>query len=145
MPYKETWGEKAKERSKLRNAYFQEYRNRFPEKKKARAIANYLLKKGVIKKEDCKFKSTTCHGRSEAHHNDYSKPTEVTWLCSYHHRVEHKKIGNQKNYNSPIYKDAKSNCLKCGIKISLPCRYYCSSKCNLSYWRENGKIKTGIR
>lgn len=28
--------------------------------------------------------------RAQAHHHDYSKPLDVTWLCAYHHAQEHK-------------------------------------------------------
>jgi hypothetical protein len=28
--------------------------------------------------------------KGQAHHDDYSKPLEVIWLCAHHHRQQHK-------------------------------------------------------
>lgn len=30
---------------------------------------------------------------THAHHDDYSKPDEIQWLCSLHHRERHKELG----------------------------------------------------
>jgi hypothetical protein len=46
------------------------------------------LGRGALKREPCEV----CGARAEAHHDDYSKPLEVRWLCRTHHRrwhVEH--------------------------------------------------------
>lgn len=38
---------------------------------------------------------------SEAHHDDYSKPLEVTWLCFEHHKELHRLVGrNPQNHAS---------------------------------------------
>lgn len=44
----------------------------------ARAYTNVYVKRGVIKKTPC-FKCGD--EKVEAHHHDYDKPLEVTWLC----------------------------------------------------------------
>lgn len=44
----------------------------------ARAYANVYLKRGKIKKEPCRICGDL---KSQMHHEDYSKPTEVIWLC----------------------------------------------------------------
>lgn len=58
---------------------------------KAKAIARAYLKtyvnRGKIKKLPC---STCGDENSEAHHDDYSKPLEVIWLCRKHHLEKHK-------------------------------------------------------
>lgn len=54
---------------------------KYPEKQKARQKLNYAVKTGkIIKPQNCSF----CNkgGRIEADHEDYSKPLEVTWLCT---------------------------------------------------------------
>lgn len=45
------------------------------------------LKKGTIVKQPCKICGST--KRIHAHHDDYSKPLEVNWLCPLHHSERH--------------------------------------------------------
>lgn len=64
------------------------YRKKYPEKFRAQQFLNYYLRLGKVKKFPCKkCGSKTVH----AHHSDYSKPLNVTWLCPVHHRELHKK------------------------------------------------------
>ncbi len=47
-------------------------------KANARAYANVYLRRGKIKKKNC----TYCGSKnSQMHHNDYSKPLKVIWVC----------------------------------------------------------------
>ncbi len=59
-----------------------------PEKVKAHGILNYAVKKGEIEKSkncsECKIEK-----RLSAHHEDYSKPLVVIWLCSSCHKLRH--------------------------------------------------------
>lgn len=50
-------------------------------KANCRAYANVYLKRGKIKKKSCEI----CGNEAQMHHNDYSKPLEITWLCREHH------------------------------------------------------------
>lgn len=43
----------------------------------------YAKRKGTLVEEVC----SACGGKAEAHHNDYSKPLKVVWLCRKHHRL----------------------------------------------------------
>lgn len=58
---------------------------RFPEKNKARRKVRYAIKTGKLIKQPCEF----C-GETEvfAHHDDYSKPLEVRWVCRSCHRYK---------------------------------------------------------
>jgi hypothetical protein len=73
---------------KARNAYQREYSKIDSIKKKARKQVYVEVRAGRIIKqscEECRIKKT------EAHHDDYSKPLEVRWLCKRHHVAAHKK------------------------------------------------------
>ena len=57
-------------------------------KNQARRKANYAVEKGEIEKAtECEHCGAT--GRLEKHHHDYSKPLEITWLCTRCHGKVH--------------------------------------------------------
>lgn len=61
---------------------------KYPEKHKANAAVKRAVRSGSLTRlpcEVCGDKNT--HG----HHEDYSKPLEVRWLCPLHHRMVHGK------------------------------------------------------
>jgi len=45
------------------------------------------IKKGFLERQPCQMCGTTNH--VHAHHDDYSKPLDVMWLCPVHHRARH--------------------------------------------------------
>jgi hypothetical protein len=47
------------------------------------------LRKGSLIKQPCEVCGTA---EAEAHHKDYSRPLEITWLCKPHHLLEHGRI-----------------------------------------------------
>ena len=58
----------------------QQYRRDNPEKVKAHSILNRAVKSGkVIRPDYCE--DCFGEGKIEGHHEDYSKPLEVRWLC----------------------------------------------------------------
>jgi len=100
MPYKD----RQKERERQRRRDNQRKRWKAPirwEKSKARAArwraahreavnaqaaARYAIKRGRLVRGVC----VECGmAKVHAHHEDYSKPLEVVWLCSQHHRRRH--------------------------------------------------------
>jgi hypothetical protein len=55
---------------------------------KARQILRSAVQKGeIIKPSQCEICYSTFH--VQAHHNDYSKPLNVEWLCAFCHGEKH--------------------------------------------------------
>ena len=63
------------------------YRHRHPERARAHRMLNYRVKKGLIVRQPCERCGAT--ERINGHHDDYSKPLAVRWLCTYCHRAHH--------------------------------------------------------
>ena len=78
--------DKARFQSPERKAKCIEYqkvrRFRNPEKDKAHVMVNNWIRAGKLIRQPCEI----CGGKSQAHHDDYSRPLEVRWLCFMHHR-----------------------------------------------------------
>ncbi len=62
---------------------------RFPEKRRAHEAVRQALLKGVLVKQPCADCGTTHN--VDGHHEDYSQPLVVTWLCRKHHAARHRK------------------------------------------------------
>lgn len=62
-------------------------RLRNPDKKIAWQMVSNALRDGRLVKKPC-FK---CGAKAQAHHEDYSKPLDVMWLCRTHHLERHGK------------------------------------------------------
>jgi ribosomal protein S27AE len=62
------------------------YRKRYPEKRRAHAAVYRAVRSGKLVRQNCE----QC-GKpdSQAHHDDYSKPLDVRWLCGECHETEH--------------------------------------------------------
>lgn len=94
--YKERHPEKVKER--VSNAV-KNWRLKNPEKAIAHRKVFVALRNGTLIKTPC-----FCDEKKvEAHHEDYSKPLEVEWLCKIHHMLADK----QRKKLSPIVFDKK--------------------------------------
>ena len=73
-----------------------QYCHRNPEKQKARYMLNYAVQSGKIHKPVfCSSCDSDKH--LEAHHTDYSKPLEVTWLCRSCHVDLHRGLREELN------------------------------------------------
>lgn len=58
-------------------------------KKATHAIVKRALQDGRLSKMPCEVCGTT--KRIQGHHDDYSKPLDVRWLCVKHHAEHHRK------------------------------------------------------
>jgi len=74
--------EGAASRSKNRKDFYQKH----PERKRAHMAVYRALKRGTLKRGVCEKCSKQ---QVQAHHDDYSKPLEVRWLCFQHHQEAH--------------------------------------------------------
>lgn len=103
--YQKEYDEKRRETEKVRNrnierkrrkrstpegrAYDTEYQKHYlstPEgraKKKARSAVSDAIRRGKIQRQPCRVEG--CTRKAQAHHQDYSKPLEIEWLCQIHH------------------------------------------------------------
>lgn len=63
------------------------YKAKHPDKLRARMTAYYARRKGTLVRQPCEV----CEAKAEAHHEDYTRPLDVRWLCRVHHGVAHRK------------------------------------------------------
>lgn len=61
-----------------------------PDGIKAHYLVREAIRKGKMTKPDNCIKCKTNNKRLEAHHDNYSKPYEVKWLCRSCHILQHK-------------------------------------------------------
>lgn len=66
------------------------YRKKNPEKYRAHCMVRTALKNKILVKNPCEVCGSK--QRINAHHDDYSKPLEVMWLCSVHHHARHREL-----------------------------------------------------
>lgn len=59
-----------------------------PEKRIARNRVATAIRDGKMQQQPCE----RCGAKAQAHHDDYSKPLEVRWLCRDHHEEHHSNV-----------------------------------------------------
>lgn len=60
------------------------WEKKHPERVAATIAVNNAVRDGRLVKQPCEVCGVA---KVEAHHNDYSKPLEVRWLCNLHHKA----------------------------------------------------------
>lgn len=65
------------------------YKDKYPERIKANNTVKAALSSGKLIKQPCEVCKDV---RAVAHHDDWSKPLEVNWLCEVHHKARHRDI-----------------------------------------------------
>ena len=68
------------------------YRQKYPQRTAARNAVSNAVRDGHLVKQPCEVCNDT---NSEGHHDDYSKPLQVRWLCDFHHKQHHLTIREQ--------------------------------------------------
>jgi hypothetical protein len=61
-----------------------------PDKRASHIAVGNAVRSGKLIKQPCEICGTD---KVHAHHDDYSKPLQVRWLCPSHHFVHHKEHG----------------------------------------------------
>lgn len=78
-------------------------KKRYPERVRARQIVADAIRSGRLVKENCIFCGSD---QVQAHHDDYSKPLDVKWMCRPHHNMyEH---GLIIQITAPIYEEIEA-------------------------------------
>lgn len=72
---------------KCNKVYKKEYARKNPEKIMAHMMVKAAKMSGTLVRQPCETCGSTF---VQAHHDDYSKPLEVRWLCSEHHNALHR-------------------------------------------------------
>lgn len=76
--------------NKQRRGKTKAYKEKHPHKRKAHIIVGNAMRDGKLQQpEQCEQCGKV--GSVQAHHEDYSKPLDVVWLCSACHGLRHRK------------------------------------------------------
>lgn len=72
-------------------------KNEYRLNNKQKCIAHSRLQYAVDSQKIIKKPCEMCgNKKSQAHHDDYSKPLDVKWLCSKHHGLRHRELNKLK-------------------------------------------------
>ena len=77
---------------KERHAHVKEWKTRNPLKLHAHRILQKAVSIGLVIKRRCEFPPPHSTGQIHGHHDDYSKPLKVRWVCALHHSKIHKQL-----------------------------------------------------
>lgn len=68
-------------------------------KGRARFIVSREIRKGTLKRLLCEI----CGASAEGHHEDYAEPTNLIWLCRFHHSQRHQGVTVEEMKTWPAY------------------------------------------
>lgn len=75
------------ERKAYQTEQTRQYRLKYPERARAHSIVNYHIRVGNLVPKPCEVCGEL---EVQAHHDNYSEPLNVRWLCFGHHRALHR-------------------------------------------------------
>jgi hypothetical protein len=70
--------------------YRERFQAKYPLKAEAHRLVHNAIARGDLVRQPCERCGTT--ERIHAHHDDYTKPLEVRWLCQSHHIQRHQEL-----------------------------------------------------
>jgi hypothetical protein len=65
------------------------WREKNPLKRWAHKALESALRRGLIERQPCEVCGVE---GADAHHDDYTRPMTVKWLCRLHHKAEHARM-----------------------------------------------------
>lgn len=86
LNYTQKYKAKTEEQKKKVNEYKKRWIKKNPEKRRAHVMVGNALRSGKLIRQTCEICGDK---KTHAHHEDYTKPLDVIWLCSKHHREVH--------------------------------------------------------
>lgn len=88
-----------KSRRAIHDLQVEKYRQKNPDKHKARKEMYNAIRRGDLVRLPCEVCGEP---KTQGHHDDYSKPLQVRWLCETHHKMHHRKDNKPLNQESII-------------------------------------------
>jgi hypothetical protein len=76
-------------RRKLANEISSKWRRADRRRMKSHNAVARAIKSGLLDRKPCLVCGAA---KSEAHHESYDRPIDVTWLCTIHHKARHKQM-----------------------------------------------------
>jgi hypothetical protein len=86
------------------------YHENNPDKKHAHITTGNAIRDGKLVRQPCEVCGKK---KSEAHHEDYSKPLEVIWLCKKHHSEADKRRRERERRKMPVSANEPTVCEIC--------------------------------
>lgn len=86
--------DRRRSRSPERRQAITTYRKQNPAKVRAQILLHNAVARGKIARQPCERCGAP---RADAHHEDYTKPLDMRWLCRMHHRQRHVELAAMEN------------------------------------------------
>ena len=111
------------------------------QKRVAQAAVKDAIRTGRLVRQPCIIctaRQSTQIKKSHGHHEDYSKPLDVIWLCSFHHIKRHEQIKSLKSQAKPCLRMTASEMVDDHIRSSVEFRKkYPTAKVNPAPWDDD--------